>query len=236
MRAEVVTEPAWWGVAEAASHCHVTPGTWRHYVSVGFAPAPDDPDVGAPRERRRPRWRPETIKAWHATRPGKGGRPRKGHPVTAQPEPRRYGQWVPDGTGVLRAGPSLFEQRQAALLAELRRIREEEQAAIRAADFTRDEGVAARRAYDRVRRGGPPLTPRQAAALSWYKRVARGTEGRDMRPAVERILTMVGVGMSLAAIAEARGCSTDSVVRRLHEAGQHAVVEALRGVPCKPRG
>lgn len=66
-----------WGVAQAASHCGVQPGTWRDYVARGFAPAPDDPDDGAPPQRRRPRWRPETVKTWHTGRPGHGGRPRK---------------------------------------------------------------------------------------------------------------------------------------------------------------
>lgn len=71
-----MTEPEWWGVAEAASHCGIRPGTWRDYVSKGFAPAPDDLDEGARPERRRPRWRPETVTAWHAARPrpGVGGR------------------------------------------------------------------------------------------------------------------------------------------------------------------
>ena len=66
----------WWGVAEAASHCGINPGTWRDYVSRGRAPQPDDPDEGAVKERRRPRWRPETVRAWQAARPGRTGRPR----------------------------------------------------------------------------------------------------------------------------------------------------------------
>jgi hypothetical protein len=64
-------EPEWWGVAEAASHCHVTPATWRGYVHRGYGPAPDL------RVGRTPAWRPETVRAWHTARPGKTGRPRK---------------------------------------------------------------------------------------------------------------------------------------------------------------
>lgn len=67
----------WWGVAEAASHCGVRPGTWRDYVARGHAPRPDDPDEDAPPNRRRPRWKADTVRTWHAGRPGKGGRPRR---------------------------------------------------------------------------------------------------------------------------------------------------------------
>jgi hypothetical protein len=59
----------WWGVAEAASHCGILPGTWRDYVARRRAPQPDDPDEGAPPQRRRPRWRAETVTAWQASRP-----------------------------------------------------------------------------------------------------------------------------------------------------------------------
>ena len=74
-------QPDWWGVAEAADHCHVTPATWRSYVARGMAPAPDDPDAGSAPNRRRPRWRADTVRTWHAARPGKGGRPRKDTPT-----------------------------------------------------------------------------------------------------------------------------------------------------------
>jgi hypothetical protein len=48
-----VSRPAeWWGVAEAASHCGILPGTWRDYVARGRAPQPD-----------------ETVTAWQASRP-----------------------------------------------------------------------------------------------------------------------------------------------------------------------
>ena len=64
-----MTDTEWWGVAEAASHCGVKPGTWRDYVSRGHAPLPDDPDEGAPDARRRPRWLASTVTDWHANRP-----------------------------------------------------------------------------------------------------------------------------------------------------------------------
>lgn len=66
-----MTDTDMWGVAEAASHCGVTPGTWRVYVSRGFAPPPDDPDEGYPPQRRRPKWSPETVRTWDAARPSR---------------------------------------------------------------------------------------------------------------------------------------------------------------------
>lgn len=79
------TAPRWWDAAAAASHCGINPGTWRDYVSSGFAPAPDDPDERdpdgrpIPRNRRRPRWKPDTVTTWHA------GRPRPRNSTTAGP-------------------------------------------------------------------------------------------------------------------------------------------------------
>lgn len=67
----------WWGVAEAASHCGIRPGTWRGKVARGLAPQPDDPDEDSPPERRRPRWKADTVRAYHANRPRKTGRPRR---------------------------------------------------------------------------------------------------------------------------------------------------------------
>ena len=73
-----MTDQDWWGVAEAASHCGIKPGTWRDYVSDGRAPkAERGTDPAVPPNRWNPQWRPETVKAWHAGRPGKGGRPRR---------------------------------------------------------------------------------------------------------------------------------------------------------------
>jgi hypothetical protein len=78
------TAAEWWGVAEAASHCGILPGTWRDYVARGRAPQPDDPDEGAPPQRRRPRWRAETVTAWQASRP-RAPRRRGGHEMTPLP-------------------------------------------------------------------------------------------------------------------------------------------------------
>lgn len=53
----------------------VTPATVRSYSARGVMPPPDG-YLG-----RTPWWRPGTIKAWRAQRPGQGvggGRPRKG--------------------------------------------------------------------------------------------------------------------------------------------------------------
>lgn len=75
-----MTETEWWGVAQAASHCGIKPSVWRDYVARGHAPGPDDPDDDdptRPKNHRRPRWRPETVTAWQANRPGRGGRPRR---------------------------------------------------------------------------------------------------------------------------------------------------------------
>jgi hypothetical protein len=61
-------------VADAAELVKVKPASWRHYVAVGRAPAPDG-HLG-----RTPWWRRETVEQWQASRPGQGvggGRPRK---------------------------------------------------------------------------------------------------------------------------------------------------------------
>lgn len=46
----------------------MTPNTWRSYVSRGYAPAPDDPDLGRPVNRRTPRWKLSTVADWQHTR------------------------------------------------------------------------------------------------------------------------------------------------------------------------
>lgn len=79
-----MTDTDWWGVAEAASHCGMTEGDWRTRVSRGTAPAPDDPDDDSrrPKYRRSPRWKAETVRAWHAGRNRKRGRPRRADRAT----------------------------------------------------------------------------------------------------------------------------------------------------------
>lgn len=62
-----------WTAAEVAAHLGVTAATWRTYVHRGEAPRPDG-YLG-----RTPWWRPATVAAWDAARPGQGvggGRPR----------------------------------------------------------------------------------------------------------------------------------------------------------------
>jgi len=39
----------------------MTPDTWRSVVRRGSAPKPDDPDLGTPVNRRRPRWKLSTV-------------------------------------------------------------------------------------------------------------------------------------------------------------------------------
>ncbi len=57
---------------QVAGRLGISPGTWRGYVSRGRAPAPDDPDVGRPPNRRQPRWKTSTIDTWQTDRPGPG--------------------------------------------------------------------------------------------------------------------------------------------------------------------
>lgn len=57
-----------WTADDVAAHCGMTARTFRSYVSRGQAPAPDR-TYG-----RTPLWRPDTIEAWHASRPGRGWR------------------------------------------------------------------------------------------------------------------------------------------------------------------
>lgn len=49
-------------------------GTWRSYVSKGYAPQPDDRDEGRPVTMRMPRWSVRTIAEWRRSRPGQGRR------------------------------------------------------------------------------------------------------------------------------------------------------------------
>ena len=61
-----------WTMVEVAAHLGVTYDSVRRYrVRDASFPAPDG-KLG-----RTPWWRPDTIKAWQAARPGRIGRPRK---------------------------------------------------------------------------------------------------------------------------------------------------------------
>jgi len=65
-----------WTTAQAARHCGVTPGTWRHNVSTGVpahlrAPAAVGRQAGSAGESLFPA---DAVRAWHAGRPGRGAR------------------------------------------------------------------------------------------------------------------------------------------------------------------
>jgi len=60
-----------WTAQQCAVHTGITTSTWRDYVADHRAPAPRpgyDPDTG------RKTWDPDTVRAWHAGRPGQGAR------------------------------------------------------------------------------------------------------------------------------------------------------------------
>ena len=67
---------------EAAALAGVRPDTWSAYVSRGQAPAPVE-YVG-----RTPLWAAGEVKAWTASRPGRGRRKKSESPVKASPEQR----------------------------------------------------------------------------------------------------------------------------------------------------
>ena len=78
-----MTEPIKLYADAAAERADMKPSTWRAYCSPRRGqpprgPAPDGTDLD--RGHARPWWRPETVDAWVANRPGRGvggGRPRK---------------------------------------------------------------------------------------------------------------------------------------------------------------
>lgn len=73
-----------WTATQVAEHLGITESTWRAYTVRGDAGAPSE--LGTIRVRRGPRdypvgvWDRQTVIDWHASRPGKGGRPRAGDP------------------------------------------------------------------------------------------------------------------------------------------------------------
>ncbi len=63
-----------WGVAEVAAHIGVAESTVTSYVTRGQIPAPIEGFTT-------PIWRADTIREWHANRPGPGNRgPRRADP------------------------------------------------------------------------------------------------------------------------------------------------------------
>jgi hypothetical protein len=63
--------PRGWTYSDIADYLGVAAATVRKYAAAGRLPAPDDQLGGSPL------WRSDKIIAWHAERPGHGGRPRK---------------------------------------------------------------------------------------------------------------------------------------------------------------
>jgi hypothetical protein len=59
--------------AEVARLLEVKPASWRSLVSLGYAPAADEPGTG-PANRRKPLWRLETVRGYMLSRPGRGSR------------------------------------------------------------------------------------------------------------------------------------------------------------------
>lgn len=61
-----------WTMVEVAAHLGVTYDSVRRYRARDENFPPPDGKLG-----RTPWWRPDTIKAWQESRPGRTGRPRK---------------------------------------------------------------------------------------------------------------------------------------------------------------
>jgi hypothetical protein len=64
----------WLSGPEAAARAGIAGPTWRSYVSRGYAPQPDDPDLGRPPQRRNPRWLTSTVDSFTANRLKQGTR------------------------------------------------------------------------------------------------------------------------------------------------------------------
>jgi hypothetical protein len=58
----------WLTTADVCRVLRIAPDTWRAYVNRGQAPAPDDPDLGRPANRRTLRWRESTVRRYVANR------------------------------------------------------------------------------------------------------------------------------------------------------------------------
>ncbi len=65
-----------WTTTQCAEHVGVTPGTWRHYVSVRTQPHLRPPAaVGRqPGKAGESLFPADQVRAWHAGRPGRGAR------------------------------------------------------------------------------------------------------------------------------------------------------------------
>lgn len=66
-----------WRAADCADHCSIALRTWLSYVSRQQAPIPT-----ARLDQRTPLWDAETVRTWHANRPGS---PVPNHPTRRNP-------------------------------------------------------------------------------------------------------------------------------------------------------
>jgi hypothetical protein len=65
MQGEVSADPdRLWTGPKVAAFLGIRPNTWNAYVARGQAPAPDDPDLETPVNRRRPLWKVSTVRTY----------------------------------------------------------------------------------------------------------------------------------------------------------------------------
>lgn len=57
-----------WRATDCATHCGVSPSTWRSYSRAGGKMNPPSPATYL--DRRTPLWNPDEVRSWHAGRPG----------------------------------------------------------------------------------------------------------------------------------------------------------------------
>lgn len=158
--------------------------------------------------------------------------------------PPPFTGWTTDRAGIRRYAPVAFHARQAAAIAALQAVtaskpKPRPPKPVDLGDFTFAEMLAAHAAHCAARRRtGPPLTDRQNAARLAYRRARDHgllpSRGRA-RPSVDAILELVGVGMDLPGIAEARGTIPKRILEILRDAGRHDVIAGLQAIPGKPR-
>ena len=143
------------------------------------------------------------------------------------------GRWYRDKGGIYRISPPAYAERQARLCAALRAVRADPDAVRPDSEYTFEEMRSAESAYRLWLEGrGPELTEAQLQVKRAYKRRRdhgeRFTDLERVTPALEETLRMVGCGMSLAAIAEARGVIPKTVAKLLQHHGKTDVLAALR--------
>lgn len=147
-------------VAEAAARAGMKPSSWRAGVSRGDFPPPDDPDTAAPKQRRRPRWRPATVDAFTGSRPGQGKRTDL---VTARKDRgRRYAAELaetPASTGT--AMNEWLQGNHRALLAVAETLVDHREALLAAAGDASRDGLA-----EAIDRAGEEISGRPSRLLA----------------------------------------------------------------------